>query len=315
MSKKLILTENQLKTILDFVVKEQIDTSINEYGVKGMYKSKWTKEDFILTMYVARYGYNALHISPKDLAENIIGSSKASLVQQVSNFNHLDGKGGFDRPHPLESSVWEEFKDVKEQDHRKICMEIINRIGNTPKPHMTKIKLGRDIGDTRERVAKDRESALSKIGKDPSKFKLIGTKNKEKPVEDDPDEEIKVQTPKDSVLDYLNDVNKFIDSSGDSNPTELLLKIKDYISFIISVVDEDLISKESAGNINEQENEDYSEPTSKDTVISMLKAMNSDLQRANSGNFSHMAANLRGGLLYLIELVSDDLVDKPQEGM
>jgi hypothetical protein len=81
------------------------------------------------------------------------------------------------------------------------------------------------------------------------------------------------------------------------------------------ILTEDQLKRVLSFVVKEQSDENYTEPTSKDTVISMLKAMNSDLQRANSGNFSHMAANLRGGLIYLIELVTDDLVDKPQEGM
>ena len=63
-----------------------------------------------------------------------------------------------------------------------------------------------------------------------------------------------------------------------------------------------------------KEEEDF-EPTAKQEVLTMLKAMGRDLQRANSGNFAHMAANLRGGVNYLIEIVNDNLMDIPQKGM
>jgi CMP-2-keto-3-deoxyoctulosonic acid synthetase len=63
--------------------------------------------------------------------------------------------------------------------------------------------------------------------------------------------------------------------------------------------------------VNEQSDEPYVDPTPKDEVLTLLKAMTRDLQRANSGNFAHMSANLRGGVEYIMELVSDELINKP----
>jgi hypothetical protein len=40
--------------------------------------------------------------------------------------------------------------------------------------------------------------------------------------------------------------------------------------------------------------------------------MNRDLQRANSGNFAHMSASLRGGILYLIELITESWIEQVQ---
>jgi hypothetical protein len=48
---------------------------------------------------------------------------------------------------------------------------------------------------------------------------------------------------------------------------------------------------------------------SKDFVIQLLDAMNYDLQRASSGNFPHLAANLRGSIIYIKELIQNDWCD------
>ncbi len=55
------------------------------------------------------------------------------------------------------------------------------------------------------------------------------------------------------------------------------------------------------------------ETSSKQEALMFLNAMNRDLQRATSGNFPHMAANLRGGIQYLIELITENWVEaQPQ---
>jgi hypothetical protein len=51
------------------------------------------------------------------------------------------------------------------------------------------------------------------------------------------------------------------------------------------------------------------ETSPKSEALVFLNAMNRDLQRANSGNFAHLAANLRGGVQYLIELITENWVE------
>lgn len=54
----------------------------------------------------------------------------------------------------------------------------------------------------------------------------------------------------------------------------------------------------------------------KQEAIVFLTTMNKDLQRANSGNFSHLAANLRGGVEYLINLIEENWIEaQPQSDL
>lgn len=58
------------------------------------------------------------------------------------------------------------------------------------------------------------------------------------------------------------------------------------------------------------------ETSSKQEALMFLNAMNRDLQRATSGNFAHMAANLRGGIEYLIDLITENWVEaQPQSDL
>lgn len=52
----------------------------------------WTKEDFILTLFITKYGTSGLYMRDKESISKKIGTSVGSLTKMVSNLNHLLGK-------------------------------------------------------------------------------------------------------------------------------------------------------------------------------------------------------------------------------
>lgn len=101
--------------------------------------------------------------------------------------------------------------------------------------------------------------------------------------------------------------------------TECYTTIYIYIKIVIPkklILTENQLKRVLSFVVKEQTDEnDLAGPVSKEIVVNMLKSMDRDLERANSGNFAHMAANLRGGIIYLIELVEEDLINKPNENI
>ena len=117
MSKSIILTEKQIKTIIENTIDDQ--SELDEYGVKGMTKDDtylWDEGDQTLAMYNAEYGIEDLHITKEDVVNEIIGSTVGSLGKQTSNFNFLAGRGGLDRPNKMQSLVYEKFKGIDFQN-------------------------------------------------------------------------------------------------------------------------------------------------------------------------------------------------------
>ena len=97
---------------------------INESG-GSIWKDKWDKDDLILTFYYSIYGVRGLGIDEKELAENVIGSSITALKKQSSNFDHLRGIGGLNRPHKLETEIFNEYHDYSQSELKHLCLNII----------------------------------------------------------------------------------------------------------------------------------------------------------------------------------------------
>lgn len=145
---------------------DEYTTSISEAGI---YKDKWEKDDLTLALYNSIYGTRGLGMTEKELAEDVIGSSLSSLKMQSANFDHLRGLRGLDRPHSIESSVYDEYKNISQNELRQICLRIISDKGKTGGLNFQKT--------FRERTLKKYlENEFRKKGFDPSKMRSLGTR-------------------------------------------------------------------------------------------------------------------------------------------
>ena len=136
---------------------------------RGIWKDKWEKDDLILTYYFSTYGTKGLGLTDRELAQDIIGSSLNSLKMQASNYDHLKGLTGLDRPHSTQTEVYDEFHDKTQGELMKICRNIIDKKGGGDgKVFQDKIR--------QRNMKKDLDNELAKRGFDPKKMKSLGTR-------------------------------------------------------------------------------------------------------------------------------------------
>lgn len=290
--KKIILNEDQLKRIVK-------DTSykslINEYGQKGKWKSKWDRDDAILSLYVSLFGIERLGISMEDLARNIIGSSVASLVQQTSNFDFLDGRGGQSRKNELQTSIYYQYGKESEQKLRKMCLAIIDQRENHPKGPIKQDIDGDIIGNQMDDIKKAREKELKKKGKDPSKYTFQSRRQLHPPVVDDneypsDDENIEPSTPdintvknnKEHILDFVDEIREYINQS-DFDVT----KIKEYLDLIKYSIEQDLTTKEADKAINEIMKKSYINESDIKIFINKMITEQSELDELDYETFGN----------------------------
>jgi len=229
MGKKIRLSGKQLRSVVT-------SRMLLEYGRKGQWKPEWTKEDQILAMFNDMYGLETLGMTKQDVAENIIGSSLDALNQQTANFKFLRTGEGLNRPHPLQTKVYEEYKDLGVNEFKKIALGIVQEKTENPDKAVVNKQLGKEIGDKRDATEKGREEALRKIGKDPSKMKLISSKPADIPDEGGNDSEPSMETPtaKEDVKDFLTSLINRLQTAQTPEEIEKLTDdvvfIRDYIN-------------------------------------------------------------------------------------
>jgi len=233
------LTEVQFDDVLSCKLKEQLD--LNERGRKGLWKSEWNPEDQMLAMYNSLYGIESLGINKQEAAENIIGSSLASFNQQSSNFDYLSGKGGLDRPHETQTMIWEKYKNTPKNEFKSLCLEIIHKRQENPEEAVINKKIGHEIGSKRDAIEKARRDELISRGIDPDKVKLIGSKPKELPIEDEPESEVESKpTVKDEIRDFLQSL---LQRARNVSSKEDARGLAGDIEFIMDYIDSELVEK------------------------------------------------------------------------
>lgn len=230
MGKKIRLTESQMKSVVT-------QRMLNEYGRKGAWKPEWNEQDQILAMFNSMYGLETLGMSKQDVAEQIIGTSLASLNQQTSNFDYLRTGAGLDRPNEMQTKVFEQYKDLKVNEFKKLAMDIVKDRVENPEEAAVNKQLGKEIGDKRDETERGREEALRKLGKDPSKMKLISSKPADVPNDTEGDSDpssVLRPSAKEDVKDFLTSlVNRLKDPQSSEDLAKLaddVMFIKDYIN-------------------------------------------------------------------------------------
>lgn len=112
---------------------------------------QWSKEDFMVTFFVTKYGYTGLCTKDSDELKNFIGTSKNSLTKMKSNFRHLLGEpNNLSHIKTLQQIVFDEYNNIDVSSFK----------------------------DSVKKILKQDERELNKIflsmGKNPSKMKKIG---------------------------------------------------------------------------------------------------------------------------------------------
>ncbi|HUU87924.1 MAG TPA: hypothetical protein VMX17_09235 [Candidatus Glassbacteria bacterium] len=262
MGKKIRVTESQLKSVV-------AQRMLIEYGQKGRWKEEWDKEDQILAMFNATFGIEHLGMSKQQLANNIIGTSLASLNQQSSNFDYLRTGEGLDRPHPLQSAVYEEYKKVTLYDFIKIVRGIVEKRLENPPEAVTKKQIGGEIGSKRDEIEKERMDALRKKGiDDPSRFKLISSVPAD-PVPDEIPSVTKV-TSKEEVKDFLTDL---IDRITNAESNEDIQKLAHDVEFIKDYIDSEWMDGETENMVAEAQNLYYKKTIPEITRIKQVMGL------------------------------------------
>jgi hypothetical protein len=247
MKKTIRLTESQFDIVLKHKLLEQSD--INERGRKGLWKSEWNEEDQMLAMYNSLYGIEELGINKEQAAEDIIGTSLASFNQQSSNFDFLSGKGGLDRPHEMQTAIYEKYKDTPKTEFKSLCSDIVYKRHENPENAVVKKKLGNEIGNKRDEIQKTREDALRNKGIDPNKASLISSRPKDIPEpEDEPSTLQGHPTAKDEIRDFLKSM---YDKVKNINTKEDAQGIASDLEFIMDYIDNELTDKSDMSMVAE----------------------------------------------------------------
>jgi len=142
---------------------------------------KWDKDDTILTLYYVKHDLKGLPVNDeKDLAEGVIGSTKASLNMQAANVRYVLGydEGVLDCFSEIQKQVVEEYSGMSCDELRELCINIIDKRdvnGNLEKVRLSqKAKLEAKKKKEREKKAQDDLDAMwRRMGKDPSKMKKV----------------------------------------------------------------------------------------------------------------------------------------------
>ena len=145
---------------------------------------KWNKDDTILTLYFVKFDLKGLPVKDEiDLAEGVIGTTKASLVMQGLNVRYVLGydEGVLDCFSEVQEQVVNEYNDMTQEELKDVCIGIIAKrdtdtiLKNTRA--LKKLKLVEK--KQKEKVKKDQEELneiFRRMGKDPSKRKSVNVR-------------------------------------------------------------------------------------------------------------------------------------------
>lgn len=141
----------------------------------------WDKDDTIITLYFVKYDLKGLPVkNEKDLAEGVIGSTKASLVMQAANIRYVLGytEGILDCFSDIQKKVVDEYNTKTFEELKDIVVDIITKrdiSGNIDKVRKNQ-KLKEDEKKKKETEARKQvelDEIFRRMGKDPSKMKKL----------------------------------------------------------------------------------------------------------------------------------------------
>lgn len=90
-----------------------------------MPQHNWTHEDDVLTFYLYLYGEDSL-ISLNSVAGHMGFADTGSLKMRIKNFQAVSGQEhGLSNYAQLTKQVYDEYKNINQETHRKKCLEIM----------------------------------------------------------------------------------------------------------------------------------------------------------------------------------------------
>lgn len=142
---------------------------------------KWNKDDTILTLYYVKHELKGLPVNDEqDLAEGIIGPTKASLIMQSANIRYVLGfdEGVLDCFSEIQKKVVEEYNDMCCDELRELCINIISKRdvdGNIEKVRACqKVKLEEKKRKQKEKQKQEElDTIWRRMGKDPDKMRKL----------------------------------------------------------------------------------------------------------------------------------------------
>jgi len=238
--KKIKVTESQIKRIVNTLT----ESELKEYGTPGLYKKQWTEDDQVIAFYIAKFGEEIFKrttgFTLNDVATDVIGTSPDSLKHQIANFKSLmdGGKSGLNRPHYLQTDVFNQYSDYSVKDMKEIISNaVIDAMGDEDR--LNKYKAGKEIGDKRDQIEKDREKLLKQKGwnYNPAKMKVTRSVPKD---ELDKEYEPSFTEPSSDTIDFLKSMINSIDNIKETNDLSKLDNIKDDLMFMIDYMKSEL---------------------------------------------------------------------------
>ena len=124
-------------------------SSVVKVSKRGKYHSTWNENDTILTFFCEKWGASNLVPTSTDndnavetIANYYIGSSDASLKQQMLNFRYLitNGHDGYDAVSRIQKKVYEKYDSLDKNDFKNVCFELMGSI-NTDEVYNNFIKV------------------------------------------------------------------------------------------------------------------------------------------------------------------------------
>jgi hypothetical protein len=141
----------------------------------------WDKDDTILTLYYVKHDLKGLPVKDeKDLAEGVIGSTKASLVMQAANVRYVLGydEGVLDCFSEIQKAVVDEYNTKSPDELKEICVNIISKRdinGNIDKVRAAQKAKEEEKQRKIKELLKQQEleAIFRRMGKDPAKMKKV----------------------------------------------------------------------------------------------------------------------------------------------
>jgi hypothetical protein len=128
----------------------------------------WSEEDELIAFYCQKFGTEGLLVKDEtELAESVIGTSKASLVMKRANFKHLMISKGFEHYSTNQVKVINEHSTTSRDNLKDIVNKIIDKrdLSKNKKEYTKKVK--------DKKNEQERRNILIKMGYNPDKLRKV----------------------------------------------------------------------------------------------------------------------------------------------
>lgn len=137
----------------------------------------WDKDDTIINLYYVKYDIQGLPVKDvKELAENVIGSSVASLNMQSANIRFVLGEdtGVLDCFSKVQEEVVNEYNKLSKDELKKLVLNIIDKRDLEENIKIARAKkIEKEKKDKEKKKQSELEELFRKMGKDPKKMKKV----------------------------------------------------------------------------------------------------------------------------------------------